>query len=110
MTLLYKEKMSDKELEEVKNILDEMNFDRKASLLGIMPISVLIGLCAVIEFTSKHMENATCLVALALMWIAVPIYYAGRYSVVRYLHSLVETESYFRGIKDGEKREETRDV
>lgn len=110
MLLLYREKMSEREMRELKSILEEMRFDRIISILGVVPLSILMGLCVITEIIREDIGSAICLTAMALMWLAIPIYYAGRYSVVKTLHDFVETEAYFRGIKDGEEGKETRDV
>ena len=108
--ILYRERFSDEELDEVKSLLDRVEYDRRTSLIGVIPLTLMMSVLAVYEIIAEDLLCAVCLTIMAVMWLFVPIYYAGRYSVIRGLHKMIETESYFRGKGYGEKGKEERDV
>ena len=108
--ILYRERLSDGELDEVKELLDRMENDKRTSLIGILPLALLMWVLAVYEIMAEDILSAVCLTAMAVMWLFVPIYYAGRYSVIKRLHNMIGTEVYFRGNTYGKEREEERNV
>ena len=108
--ILYRERLSDDDLNEVKTLLDRMECDTRTSLIGVIPLVLMMCVLTVYEIMAEDMLSAVCLTAMAIMWMFIPIYYAGRYSVIRGLHRMIETETYFRGDRDGKERKEERDV
>lgn len=108
--ILYRERLSDEELDEVKTLLDRTEYDKWTSLIGVLPLVLMMWVLAICEIMAEDILSAVCLTAMAIMWLFIPIYYAGRYSVVRGLHRMIETETYFRGDRDGKERKEERDV
>ena len=97
-------------MDEVKTLLDRMEYDKRTSLIGVLPLVLMMGVLAICEVMAEDILSAVCLTAMAIMWLSIPIYYAGRYSVIRGLHRMIETETYFRGDRHGEEGKEERDV
>lgn len=87
-----------------------MEYDKWTSLIGVIPLVLMMTVLTVYEIMAEDMLSAVCLTAMAIMWLFIPIYYAGRYSVIKGLHKMVETEMYFRGNRHGEEGKEERDV
>lgn len=108
--ILYRERLSDEELDEVKTLLDRMECDKGTSLIGVIPLVLMMTVLTVYEIMAEDILSAVWLTVMAVMWLFIPIYYAGRYSVIKGLHRMVETEMYFRGNRHGEEGKEERNV